>query len=71
MANRTRINTAGKTGQHNITSNSPTLTSSHNLKSKEKNDDLIVSLTDAYENRRARQVSEWERLYGNNVYRAV
>jgi hypothetical protein len=25
------------------------------------NDDLIVSLADAYENRRARQVSEWER----------
>jgi hypothetical protein len=26
-----------------------------------KNDDLIVSLADAYENRRARQVTEWER----------
>lgn len=25
------------------------------------NDDLIVSLADAYENRRARQVTEWER----------
>jgi hypothetical protein len=25
------------------------------------NDELIVSLADAYENRRARQVSEWER----------
>ena len=25
------------------------------------NDDLIVSLSDAYENRRARQVTEWER----------
>jgi hypothetical protein len=25
-----------------------------------KNDDLIVSLADAYENRRARQVTEWE-----------
>jgi len=24
------------------------------------NDDLIVSLADAYENRRARQVNEWE-----------
>lgn len=25
------------------------------------NDDIIVSLSDAYENRRARQVTEWER----------
>jgi hypothetical protein len=25
------------------------------------NDDLIVSLSDAYENRRAQQVNEWER----------
>lgn len=25
------------------------------------NDDLIVSLADAYENRRARQVTEWEK----------
>jgi hypothetical protein len=25
------------------------------------NDDLIVSLADAYENKRARQVNEWER----------
>ena len=25
------------------------------------NDELIVSLADAYENRRARQVSEWEK----------
>ena len=26
-----------------------------------KNDDLIVSLADAYENQRARQVTEWEK----------
>jgi len=31
------------------------------------NDDLISSLSDAYENRRARQVVEWERLYRQNV----
>ncbi|MFN6962880.1 MAG: hypothetical protein ACK4S4_03850 [Pyrinomonadaceae bacterium] len=31
------------------------------------NDDLIASLSDAYENRRARQVVEWERLYRQNV----
>ncbi len=36
----------------------------------EKTDDVIVTLSDAYENQRARQVGEWEKLYGKNVYRA-
>ena len=31
------------------------------------NDELIASLSDAYENRRAQQVVEWERLYWRNV----
>jgi hypothetical protein len=35
------------------------------------NDDLIVSLTDAYENKRARQVIEWERIRRQNAQRAV
>ncbi len=35
------------------------------------NDDLIVSLSDAYENRRARQVFEWEKARRQNVYRAA
>ena len=30
-------------------------------------DDLIATLSNAYENRRARQVVEWERLYRQNV----
>ena len=51
--------------------NSHTLFSSSRSRSIEKNDDLIVSLSDAYENRRARQVVEWERLYTHNVYRGV
>lgn len=34
-------------------------------------DDLIGSLADAYENKRARQVVEWERLRRQNVQRAV
>lgn len=39
------------------------LLSSRKPKSKENplNDELIVSLSDAYENKRARQVTEWER----------
>jgi hypothetical protein len=32
-------------------------------------DDLIVSLSDAYENKRARQVFEWEKLRRQNVQR--
>ena len=52
--------------------NTPTtpLYSSRASLSRDKNDDLIVTLSDAYENRRAQQVGEWEKLYGENVYRA-
>ncbi len=35
------------------------------------NDELIMSLSDAYENQRARQVTEWERLRRQNVRRAA
>ena len=47
-----------------------TLPSSRVSHAREKNDDLIGTLSDAYENQRARQVGEWEKLYGQNVYRA-
>ena len=42
-------------------------------KSKEPklNDDLIFSLSDAYENRRARQVVEWEKVRRQNAQRSV
>ena len=33
------------------------------------NDDLIVSLADAYENKRARQVFEWEKIRRQNAQR--
>jgi len=35
------------------------------------NDDFIVSLSDAYENKRARQVFEWEKVRRQNVQRAA
>ena len=35
------------------------------------NDDVIASLSDAYENKRARQVFEWEKVRRQNVQRAV
>ena len=40
-------------------------------KSKENqtNDDIIASLSDAYENKRARQVFEWERTRRQNAQR--
>lgn len=49
----------------------PNLLPSTRPQHTDKNDDLLVTLSDAYENRRARQVGEWERLYGDNVYRAL
>jgi hypothetical protein len=47
---------------------SRTSKSKENL-SNQSNDDLIVSLSDAYENKRARQVFEWERTRRQNVQR--
>ncbi|MEO8071974.1 MAG: hypothetical protein ABI686_01890 [Acidobacteriota bacterium] len=35
------------------------------------NDDFIVALSDAYENKRARQVFEWEKVRRQNVQRAA
>jgi hypothetical protein len=40
-------------------------------KEKSSNDDLIVSLSDAYENQRARQVMEWEKVRRQNAQRAI
>ena len=49
------------------------LLSKRNSKQKENfsNDDLILSLSDAYENKRARQVFEWEKVRRQNVQRAI
>jgi len=40
-------------------------------KESKTNDDLIVSLSDAYENQRARQVIEWERVRRQNAQRTA
>ena len=41
-------------------------------KDNQTNDDLIVTLSDAYENKRARQVFEWERVRRqNSIQRAA
>lgn len=51
----------------------PDHASAHKTSRKERSnsDDLIVSLADAYENKRARQVVEWESSQAINVQRAV
>ena len=69
MVNRIRTNNSGNTGHKQDTNNSSKLLTSPRSQSTERQDDLIVSLAEQYENRRARQVGEWERLYGQNVYR--
>jgi hypothetical protein len=69
MVNRNNIRVTGKidTPDENDTLSAlsyiPETLSSRKLKSKENtlNDELIGSLSDAYENKRARQVTEWER----------
>ena len=71
MVKRIQTNVAGefdKLNEHEalaVANYISQLLSSRINKSKDNltmNDDLIVSLADAYENKRARQVVEWERL---------
>ena len=70
MANRIRTKIHGNTGKLQDTNGPSKLLSSARSSSTEKQDEIITSLADRYENKRARQVGEWERLYGQNVYRA-
>lgn len=76
MVNQTNINVARNNENSNEQENAfPSFASkrlsSRKSRSKENplNDDLILSLSDAYENKRARQVTEWERR--QNVQRAA
>lgn len=79
MVNRTNTNVASefdKLNEHEtaaVLGYITTLLSSRKPKSKEipLNDELIVSLSDAYENKRARQVFEWERVRRQNTQRAM
>ena len=68
MVKQAKTNVAGEINKLNEHETSEvlnyisTILSARHPKSKDNstNDDLIVSLQDAYENKRARQVSEWE-----------
>jgi hypothetical protein len=66
MANRNNIKPVDADKRNNTPTHLPSSRSSQ----PEKNDDLIVTLSDAYENKRAQQVGEWEKQYVENVYRA-
>lgn len=69
MVSRIRTNAPGNATQKQDKRSTSKLLSSNRSQTTDK-DDLIVSLAERYENRRAQQVGEWERLYGQNVYRA-
>jgi hypothetical protein len=71
MATMNRDNTAGNIRTDSKRNTPQPLLSSTKSRSTENNDDIIGSLAERYENRRARQVGEWERLYGQNVYRGA
>jgi hypothetical protein len=75
MVKRTNTNVASESNKLNenetaaVREGFSKLLSNRTSKSKDNslNDDLIVSLSDAYENKRARQVVEWENLGRQNL----
>jgi hypothetical protein len=68
MVKRTRTNIARE-----IDKSTPDHASARKSTQKEKqpSDDIILSLSNAHENRRARQVFEWESVQPLNVQQAV
>ncbi|MEZ5425796.1 MAG: hypothetical protein R2747_06000 [Pyrinomonadaceae bacterium] len=79
MVKRTNINIASEISKLNesetkaVVNYISELLSTRISQSNENNqaDDLIVSLSDDYENKRARQVFEWERVRRQNIQRAA
>ncbi len=79
MVKQTKYNIAGEIDKLNETETLAVVNYISQLLSKRiskqsenpANDDVIVSLSDAYENKRARQVFEWEKVRRQNVQRAA
>ena len=70
MVNPTHRNTTGVTPRNAATAierTADTLSSSRNNNTTSQIDDVIGSLANAYENKRARQVNEWERLWRQDL----
>lgn len=75
MVNRTNRNAAREINKLNdkaVSDNaSDARPSQRSAKDKYTNDELIVSLSDSYENKRARQVFEWECIQPKVMQRAA
>jgi hypothetical protein len=79
MVNQTSRNVTGEFNKLNETESRDVIThisrliSARTAQPKESppNDDLILSLSDAYENKRARQVFEWEKVRRQNAQRTA
>lgn len=71
MVNRKNTNVArdARRSSENETSTQLLSTRQPSQRERSMNDDLIGSLANAHENKRARQVSEWERVGFQNIYR--
>jgi hypothetical protein len=71
MVNRKNTSVARDADKLHEHDNSPQLLSASRSSQRDRNqnDDLIGSLANAYENQRARQVQEWERVAFQNIYR--
>lgn len=61
MVNRIDTTTARNTNKRSDD------TSTRKSPKKDLNDDIILSLSDAHENRRARQVIEWEKMRRHTI----
>jgi len=71
MVNRKNTNIARSADSRHENETSTQLLSTRQSSQRERttNDDLIGSLANAHENKRARQVSEWERVGFQSIYR--
>ena len=57
--------------QSDTTARGPLLSRNTHSKNDPPVDEVIAHLANAHENRRARQVTEWERMFRGNVQRAA
>lgn len=71
MVNKTNKSAKRKNERDNIPFPTYTPYSRTTNSDKKHIDDLITSLANAYENKRARQVVEWELSQPSNIHRAV
>ncbi|HEV8593354.1 MAG TPA: hypothetical protein VGQ55_14720 [Pyrinomonadaceae bacterium] len=71
MVNRTDTNIVRENKAKEKGKTASTPASQRSPKNRNTNDDLIVSLSDSYENKRAQQVSEWQSIQPKVMQRAA